>query len=404
MSLISTLQRTPNATLAVVCMALFMDYFLYGMAAPLVQACPAHVDDEALLGITYGAYALGLFVTTPILGFITDRVGRKKVMVFGIVCNIVATCLFAHGAIFQEIVAARLFQGIASACTWTAGLALVAESFKENRVQAIGIAFIGSTAGSVLGPSVAGFLLDHGGYTFPFMVAAGLLSIDFLMRTMLLAPHAGLVEKTEDMRHVIFDRDVLSAAFAVALAGASWAMMEPLVPNHIKHMPGGGASAVGFLFTISTVLYGFCAPLVGMMSEKIGVNKTICFGLAMSAVMLPLLALSNSVWTTGAVLCGVSFAYAFTLNPTSAELANAIDRKGLDCYALAYAIYNLAYSAGMIGSDSLITVAAHKLSLLQTLSVTSVLFLICIPLFLPRKPAPVAAPIAINPPQGETND
>jgi MFS family permease len=148
-------------------------------------------------------------------------------------------------------------------------------------------------------------------------------------------------------------------------------------------------------------MYGFCAPVVGALSSRIGVHKTICFGLLLSAIMLPLLAVANNIWLTGAVLCGVSVAYAFTLNPTSAELGDAIDRKGLDCYALGYAIYNLAYSAGMIGSDSLIALAAHHLTLLQTLSITSVLFLICIPLFLPRNAAPV---LVINQPQGETND
>lgn len=402
MSIIEDIRKNPQATLAVVAMALFMDYFLYGMAAPLAAVCPAHVEDEALLGITYGAYALGLFVTTPILGFITDRVGRKKVMIFGICCQLIATLLFAHGALFQELVGARLLQGVASACSWTAGLALLAEAFKEHRVKAIGVAMIGSTAGSVLGPTAAGFLYDKGGYALPFIVALALLTIDFTMRVGFLAPHPGLKESNEDMRQVIFDKAVLSAAFAVALAGASWAMMEPLVPNHIKSMPGGSPSMVGILFTTSTIIYGFCAPVVGMMSDKIGVSKTICFGLILSAIMLPLLAVSDNIWSTGAVLCGVSIAYAFTLNPTSAELANAIDRKGLDCYALAYAIYNLAYSAGMIGSDTLITVAAHRLSLLQTLSVTSVLFLLCIPLFLPRKSVPVA--VHNHPAQGESHD
>jgi DHA1 family solute carrier family 18 vesicular amine transporter 1/2 len=403
MSLIKDMQRKPNATLAVVALALFMDYFLYGMAAPLASVCAAHIEDEALLGITYGAYAVGLFVTTPILGFMTDRIGRKKVMVFGVCCQIVATALLAHGAFFQELVAARLFQGVASACTWTAGLALIAESFKENRVKAIGVAMIGSTAGSVIGPTVAGFLFGWGGYSLPFIVAGSLLAVDFSMRSLLLAPHAGLKESNEDMRHVIFDKSVLSAAFAVTLAGASWAMMEPLIPSHIKSMNGGSAATVGILFTIATVIYGLCAPFVASVTERIGVPKTICLGLLMSAIMLPLLAMASDVWTTGAVLCGVSIAYAFTLNPTSAELANAIDRKGLDCYALAYAIYNLAYSAGMIGSDSLITLSAHHLTLLQTLSIGSVLCLICIPLFLPRKSAQVAPTLAIKP-QGESND
>ena len=56
---------------------------------------------------------------------------------------------------------------------------------------------------------------------------------------------------------------------------------------------------------------------------------------------------------SGAALCLVSIAFAFSLNPTSAELGNAVDRRGLSCYAAVYAVYNIAYSIGMIATSPL---------------------------------------------------
>src|ERR1700740_1305392 len=76
----------------------------------------------------------------------------------GVILSGTATLLFWFGATFSLVLLARLFQGAASAAAWTAGLALIAEQYAKNRVQMMGFALAGSTAGSVLGPVAGGFL------------------------------------------------------------------------------------------------------------------------------------------------------------------------------------------------------------------------------------------------------
>lgn len=70
----------------------------------------------------------------------------------GVIFSGAVTLLFWFGATFFLAFLARFCQGAASAATWTAGLALIAEHYVENRVQMMGFALAGSTAGSVLGP------------------------------------------------------------------------------------------------------------------------------------------------------------------------------------------------------------------------------------------------------------
>ena len=84
----------------------------------------------------------------------------------------------------------------------------------------------------------------------------------------------------------------------------------------------------------------------------------------------------------GVGLCALSVAFAFALNPTSAELGNAVDRRGLSCYAAVYAVYNIAYSIGMIATNSLAIAAAAWLSLGQILMGAGVALLLCVPLLL----------------------
>lgn len=81
---------------------------------------------------------------------------------------------------------ARISQGAAAAATWTAGLALVAEHYVEKRVQMMGFAMMGNTAGSVVGPAAGGWLYEIGGYTLPFAITGVLVAIDAALRFLLL--------------------------------------------------------------------------------------------------------------------------------------------------------------------------------------------------------------------------
>jgi MFS transporter, DHA1 family, solute carrier family 18 (vesicular amine transporter), member 1/2 len=100
------------------------------------------------------------------------------------------------------------------------------------------------------------------------------------------------------------------------------------------------------------------------------------------AVALPLLGITQGIVLTGAALCLVSIAFAFALNPTSAELGNAVDRRGLSCYAAVYAVYNIAYSIGMIATNALAASAASSLGFQRVLLCASAALLVCVPLLL----------------------
>ena len=134
----------------VVAFALFLDYFLYGIVVPLTPLSPAKVNSEEQLGLLYGGYAVSVLLVTPLFGYLGDRVGARIMMICGVVLAASATAFFGLASNFSLLLAARLCQGAASAATWTAGLALIAEHYTEKRVEMIGYAFTGSTAGPYL--------------------------------------------------------------------------------------------------------------------------------------------------------------------------------------------------------------------------------------------------------------
>lgn len=388
---IEKLRTSPTMVLFVVSFGLFVEEILYGVVVPLTPESPAHIKDEHMLSIMYGAYALGLIITTPILAVTTDRLGRRRPMVLGAVFLLVATVLFSIGTTTEMHFVARFLEGIGAACTWTAGLALVAKYYVKNRVKGMGYAMIGATTGSIIGPLVGGEIFATAGYSAAYYAVIGVLVVDLAVR-FLFTPQAKTRSNKKpwkdwfaELGGIVTDKSVLSAAFAVALAAAGWSLMEPLFPMHVIKMGHTSPAIIGALFTASNFLYAFCTPVVTSASEHLGVRKTTVLGLIFTAVCLPLLAFTGNLYLATGVLCLVTIGYAFTINPTSAELGDAVDRRGSNSYSVAYAVYNLAYSLGMIGVDAYlqyVTDKAHKLDLFHILLFVSVLFLCCAPLFM----------------------
>ncbi|MBK7841113.1 MAG: MFS transporter [Candidatus Obscuribacter sp.] len=381
--------------LGIVAYALFMDYFLYGLIVPLGPYSPAKVTSEHEIGMLYGAYAIGVLVATPVFGYLGDRLGCRRPMLIGVALSVLAVVLFCFGSHFYWALLARFAQGAAAAASWTAGLALVAEHYVEKRVQMMGLAMVGSTAGSVLGPVAGGWLFDMGGYNLPFIVTGAMVAIDACLRIFFLPPEKGSTEKAPDLKALLLDKSILVAGLAVAVAAAGWGIIEPLLPNQLK---AGGVSPgqVGLIFTVSSIVYGCFAPVVSWVSERVSVKKTICFGIVGMALTLPLLALTKGIVMVGACLCLVNVAYAFLLNPTSAELGNAVDRRGMNCYAAVYAVYNITYSLGMMSADTFASELSEHMSFLQVLLCMSGTLLLSIPLILKGVPDQAPEP-AVEP-------
>jgi MFS family permease len=309
---------TPFATLVTVTVALFTDGFLYGVLVPL----GAGDGGDTMLGIMYGVYALGVLASTPIFGVLSDKIGRRKPMLWGFAAQALATVLFGLSGGVGLTLLARLLQGVAAAATWTTGLALVAEHFTEHRAEKLGVAMMGSTGGLLVGPVTGGVLLQAGGHALPLLVAGAALVIDGVLRLTILTDPAQVSAAPSRLGALLRDRSVQAAAVVVVLSSIGWSLLEPLFPGHLERVLGATPATVGLLFTISSLAYGLSAPLVGQV----------------------------------------------------------VDRGHTGAYASVYAIFNMAYSIGTIGTTFTETALARWASFGLLLIGVSVALLACLPL------------------------
>jgi DHA1 family solute carrier family 18 vesicular amine transporter 1/2 len=387
-SLLTAKELGHRTVAAVVAFALFMDYLIYGLLIPLTPYSPAHVTSEEQFGLLYGGYAVGVLLATPLFGYLGDRIGYRRPMIAGVLLSAMALALFSVAPQFYLLLIARLFQGAASAASWTAGLALIAEHYPEKRVEMMGLSLMGSTAGSLLGPVIGGSLYEIGGYALPFAATGVLVMIDAGLRAFLLPREQGQPQTSPDIRALLLDRSVLVAAAAVALAAIGWGIVEPLLPVHLARA-GVKPAVIGLIFTIASIAYGGSAPVVAWASNRVPIRGLISGGTAAMAIALPFLSLHKGAVSAAIGLCVVSVSYAFMLNPTSAELGNAVDRRGMSCYAAVYALYNIAYAVGQMASSGFASVASSKLTFFQVLLCVSAALILFLPLLVLRAPTAV---------------
>jgi DHA1 family solute carrier family 18 vesicular amine transporter 1/2 len=376
--------------LGVVTFALFMDYLIYGLIVPLAPYSPAGAMSEDRLALLYSFYALGVLAATPLFGLLGEWIGYRRPMILGAALSGIAILLFWLAPNLPLLLLARLFQGASAAASWTIGLALIAEHCVQNRVRMMGYALVGSTAGSIVGPIMGGGLQQMGGYSLPLAVTAGLVAVDFTLRALVLPAEQAQARSSPDLLSLLLDKSVLVPALATALAAFGWATVEPLLPAFLER--GSATSTeIGLVFTVAPIVYGLCAPLVGWTSERVAIRWVIVFGVVGMACSLAAISQLSGIVAIGCGVCVLSAAFAFTLNPASAELGNAVDRRGLSCYAAVYAVYNIAYSLGMLATNGLAGTVVRWASVPQILLGASVMLLICIPLLLVGGPQAEAA-------------
>jgi EmrB/QacA subfamily drug resistance transporter len=177
--------------------ALFMDLLdtaALGTALP-TMAREFHTEPVHLkLALT--AYLMTMAILVPASGWLADRFGARRVFVHAIRIYLIGSLCCGLSNSLAQLVAARILQGIGGAMmTPVARLIVVAMTPREQLVSAMNIFTMPAVLGPLLGPPVAGFLLQVASWRWIFFLnlPVGILGIITVMRVLprLRHPHPG---------------------------------------------------------------------------------------------------------------------------------------------------------------------------------------------------------------------
>jgi DHA1 family multidrug resistance protein-like MFS transporter len=148
------------------------------------------------LGLLVATSALLEFIFAPVWGGISDRIGRKPVLMIGIVGYGLSSLLFGFSTQLWMLFASRALSGVLSSATLVTALAYVGDTTtEEDRGKGMGILGAAMALGVILGPGLGGWLAGES-LSRPFFIAAA-LSLVTLVLIFLLLPES---LATEDRR------------------------------------------------------------------------------------------------------------------------------------------------------------------------------------------------------------
>lgn len=156
-----------------------------------ILALPVYVtgpvgSDEAGAGLAFGAFAVSALVLRPFAGRLTDRLGRRPLLVVGALLAAVGMVLMPQVDSLALVVVLRLLQGIGEAAFFVAGFALLADIAPPERMgEAVSYNSLGLYLGLALGPPLGEWLLDRSGFEAAWY-GGGLLALAAAALAMLL--------------------------------------------------------------------------------------------------------------------------------------------------------------------------------------------------------------------------
>jgi MFS transporter, DHA1 family, tetracycline resistance protein len=321
-----------NKQLGILFLVVFVDLLGFGMVIPVMPRYAAEMGaPTAWIGLLLTGYSAMQFIFAPIWGRLSDRVGRRPVLLASIAMTAVGFIGYSLAPTFGWLLASRLFAGAATANLAIARAYVADVTTPENRSKGMGMIGASFGLGFILGPAIASWLSHYSlaapGYaaaalSLANLVAAWLILPEPARRT--LAAHRPRFEAlTGELRHPGIRR-LLLASFIAILA---FAALEATFSLFAKDVFQLDQAHVGYVFAyIGVVAVVMQGGLIGPLTRRFGEARLLVAGLALQAVSFVILPYVGTLGGMLAVLAPMSIGTGLT-QPSLSSLLSRMARK-----------------------------------------------------------------------------
>lgn len=247
------------------------------------------------LGFLMATYSIMQFIFAPIWGRVSDRIGRRPVLLIGLAGYGLTFILFGVATQLWMLFVIRIVSGAVSSATLPTAMAYIADiTGHENRAAGMGMMGAAMGLGMVFGPALGGWL-GHYGFHLPFFAAGGLALLTLPFAFFLLKESLPAHSELEPGSSLRFDLSIINdplfpliaLAFAVSF---SMALFESTFALFAADRVGFGPKDMGLLFAFLGVIGSVVqAGLISRLVKAIGDSGIIISGMVISIIGLLLL-------------------------------------------------------------------------------------------------------------------
>jgi len=313
-----------NAALGFIFITILIDVIGFGIIIPVLPALIKELTGgDITTAAKYGswltfAYAAMQFIFSPVIGAMSDRYGRRPVLLFSLLGLGIDYIFQAFSPTLTLLFIGRIIAGIAGASFTTATAYIADISTPEKRAQNFGLVGVAFGLGFIIGPGIGGLCSEWGkhlGHTgsfnwevrLPFMIAAAFSLLNVLYGFFVLPEslqkenrrqfewkRANPISSLMNIRRYPIVSGLAMSFFFIYIAAhavqSNWAYYTIYKFNWSSLMVGISLSVVGVLIAIVQ------GGLIRITIPKLGEKNSVYIGLSLNIIGMMLFAFANQGW------------------------------------------------------------------------------------------------------------
>ncbi len=378
------MKRSP---LAIIFITVFIDLVGFGIVLPLLPYYAETYGAASLaVGLLSASYSLMQFIFTPVWGRLSDRFGRRPLILLSLAGSCAGFLIFGLARTLPLLFLGRMVAGIAGAIIPTTNAYIADVTTPENRAKGMGLVGAAFGLGFVLGPAIGGLLAPYG-YDKPAFLASFMAGMNFLFAYFKL-PESLTAENRQRARKQGFTLQALGTALSHPHIGLllilffvvtfAFSNMEATFGLLNEHVYGLTARQTGYLFTYIGLLMSLMQGVfVGRIVRRLGEKACIALGTFTMVIGLGMLPFAPSILIYCAIISVMSFGAGIN-NPSITGLlsrsSSEAEQGGI--LGIAQSLASLGRILGPMWGGYVFDAAGHAWPFLSAALVMSFAFLL----------------------------
>jgi DHA1 family tetracycline resistance protein-like MFS transporter len=308
--------------LALIFVFVFIDVLGFSLILPLL---PYYAETFAatptVVGLLLGANAVTQLISAPIIGRLSDRYGRRPMLILSIAGTVASFLMLGLANSLWMLFASRILDGLLGGNISLAQAYITDVTDEKNRARGLGIIGASFGLGFIFGPALGGTLSGGGNYGRPALAAAALSALN-LLSVLAWLPESLPSERRAEMAHSpraaftaralweALNRPCVGPLLHVSLFyGLAFTVFQTVFSLFAQKRLGLDAQATSYVFTyVGLLIVAIQGGGMGLLTKRFSEKQLIFGGSVLLALSLLAWALTPTLWLLLVVLAPLALA------------------------------------------------------------------------------------------------